>query len=101
MLRYLRDFGFGRRFEELESETRDEFQMFIEIIKHGPKYDHERVSGFEKFIKAKLYLSISLSEIYQRAECAVPQSFCSVFIQRFHQDFVQSTNGKARHGQHD
>lgn len=43
MLRYLRDFGFGRRYQELELETRDEFQMFIDIVKNGPKYEHEKV----------------------------------------------------------
>lgn len=44
MLRYMRDFGFGRRFQELELETRDEFNMFIDIVKNGPKYEHEKVS---------------------------------------------------------
>lgn len=46
MLRYLRDFGFGRRYEDLELETRDEFKMFVDIVKNGPQYDHEKVSGF-------------------------------------------------------
>lgn len=43
MLRYLRDFGFGRRFEELELEIRDEFKAFIDILKNGPEYSHEKV----------------------------------------------------------
>lgn len=43
MLRYLRDFGFGRRFDELELEIRDEFKMFIDAIKNGPVHDHEKV----------------------------------------------------------
>lgn len=47
MLRYLRDFGFGRRFDELELETRDEFKMFIDIVKNGPKYEHEKVFFFK------------------------------------------------------
>lgn len=46
MLRYLRDYGFGRRFEELELEQRDEFKMFIDIVKNGPKYEHEKVRVF-------------------------------------------------------
>lgn len=48
MLRYLRDFGFGRRFDELELEIRDEFKTFIDSIKNGPGYDHEKV-GREQF----------------------------------------------------
>lgn len=47
MLRYLRDYGFGRRFDELELEQRDEFRMFVDIVKNGPKYDHERVRVFD------------------------------------------------------
>lgn len=43
MLRHMRDYGFGRRFKELELETRDEFNMFIDIVKNGPKYEHEKV----------------------------------------------------------
>lgn len=43
-LRYLRDFGFGRRFDELEHEINDEITNFIYILKNGPKYEHEKVS---------------------------------------------------------
>lgn len=42
-LRYLRDYGFGRRFDELELEMRDELNEFIDILKNGPKYAHEIV----------------------------------------------------------
>lgn len=48
MLRYLRDFGFGRRFDELETEINDEITNFIDMLKNGPKYEHENVS-FECF----------------------------------------------------
>ncbi|XP_037033214.1 probable cytochrome P450 304a1 [Bradysia coprophila] len=41
-LRHLRDFGFGRRFSELELELEEELRQLIEIIKNGPKYPHER-----------------------------------------------------------
>lgn len=44
MLRYLRDFGFGRRFDELETEINDEISNFIDLLKNGPKYEHENVS---------------------------------------------------------
>lgn len=41
MLRYMRDFGFGRRHETLECHMRDEIMSFIEQVRDGPKYDHE------------------------------------------------------------
>ncbi|KAG5669890.1 hypothetical protein PVAND_000181 [Polypedilum vanderplanki] len=40
-LRNLRDFGFGRRFEEYEIEVKNEIENFINLIKEGPKYSHE------------------------------------------------------------
>lgn len=42
-LRYLRDYGFGRRFQSLEIEIQDEMRCFIEMVKYGPKYPHEKV----------------------------------------------------------
>lgn len=42
-LRNLRDYGFGRRFEDYEVEVRDEMQAFVSMIKEGPKFDHEKV----------------------------------------------------------
>lgn len=45
-LRHLRDFGFGRRFEDFEVEVRDEMSQLVEMIKSGPKYEHEH--GFLK-----------------------------------------------------
>lgn len=41
-LRHLRDFGFGRRFSELEMDIADELKQLIDIIKNGPKYKHEK-----------------------------------------------------------
>lgn len=40
-LRHLRDYGFGRRFSELEIEVRDEICAFLEMLRSGPKYKHE------------------------------------------------------------
>lgn len=48
-LRYLRDFGFGRRFQELELEINDEMTYFIDLLRNGPKYTHEKVCGFARF----------------------------------------------------
>lgn len=42
-LRHLRDYGFGRRFESLENEIKDEIMNFVNLIKEGPKYEHEKV----------------------------------------------------------
>ena len=41
VLRYLRDFGFGRRFEELESVISEEILDMIDIMKNGAKHPHE------------------------------------------------------------
>lgn len=42
-LRYLRDFGFGRRFETLEMEIQTQITQYIDMVKNGPKYEHEKV----------------------------------------------------------
>jgi hypothetical protein len=41
-LRNLRDFGFGRRFEEYEIEIEDEMKSLVNMIKEGPRFDHEK-----------------------------------------------------------
>lgn len=40
-LRHLRDYGFGRRFSDLECEVRDEICAFLDMLRSGPKYKHE------------------------------------------------------------
>lgn len=42
-LRHLRDYGFGRRFEELEIELGEEIKNLIDLIRNGPKYECEQV----------------------------------------------------------
>lgn len=42
-LRYLRDFGFGRRFDSFEKEIEIQIQQFIDMVRNGPKYEHEQV----------------------------------------------------------
>lgn len=44
MLRYLRDFGFGRRFDELEYSLNEELTYLVDLIRYGPKYDFEHVT---------------------------------------------------------
>jgi len=41
-LRYLRDFGFGRRYQDYEIEIADEMKSLVNLIKEGPKYEHEK-----------------------------------------------------------
>lgn len=43
-LRYLRDFGFGRRFDSFEKEIEIQLKQFIDIVKNGPIYEHEKVN---------------------------------------------------------
>lgn len=45
-LRNLRDFGFGRRQDELEIELENETRNLIDLLKNGPKYDFEKVFFF-------------------------------------------------------
>lgn len=42
-LRYMRDYGFGRRFDSLEGEIQSELVQYIDLLKNGPKYPHEEV----------------------------------------------------------
>nr|ARG41840.1 cytochrome P450 CYP304A1 [Bactrocera dorsalis] len=42
ILRYLRDFGFGRRYAELESVIQEEITDLLDLIRNGPRYTHER-----------------------------------------------------------
>lgn len=42
-LRFMRDFEFGRRQDELESEIEDEILILIDLLKNGPKYEFEKV----------------------------------------------------------
>lgn len=46
-LRNLRDFGFGRRHQNYEIEVIDEMKNLVNLIKDGPKYEHEK-----KYFKA-------------------------------------------------
>ena len=41
-LRNLRDFGFGRRYQDYEIEVMDEMKSLVNLIKEGPKYEHEK-----------------------------------------------------------
>lgn len=49
-LRNLRDFGFGRRHDELELELNDEILHLIDLLKNGPKYNFEKVYYMIKIV---------------------------------------------------
>lgn len=57
-LRYMRDFGFGRRFDSLEAEIEIQIRQFIDIIKHGPKFEHEKVVKIRLLVVKRMTLSI-------------------------------------------
>ncbi|XP_061391949.1 uncharacterized protein LOC133327408 [Musca vetustissima] len=42
ILRYLRDYGFGRRSDQLEAAIQEELSDMVSLIRNGPTYDHER-----------------------------------------------------------
>lgn len=55
----MRDYGFGRRFESLENEIKDEIMGFVNLIKEGPQYEHEKVRNFQRLPKYKKDLTVS------------------------------------------
>lgn len=64
-LRYLRDYGFGRRFQTLEINIQDELLSFIDLLKYGPKYPHEK-----KYVKDScINLPIAFSPFF--ANCFI------------------------------
>lgn len=79
-LRNLRDFGFGRRYEDYEIEVRDEMENLVAMIKEGPRYTHEthflKSGGKILLPKALLgclgncFLQILASERFERIEQA-------------------------------
>lgn len=57
-LRYLRDFGFGRRFDTFEKEIEIQIKQFIDMVKCGPKYDFEKVCTKVLMIKLRIQTKI-------------------------------------------
>lgn len=64
-LRNLRDFGFGRRQDELESDVNDEILNLIDFIKNGPKYGFEKVYKKWSALSNTLFLIIMIFIIPQ------------------------------------
>lgn len=77
-LRYLRDFGFGRRFSTFEVEINDELLILIDMLKNGSRYPHERVC-FDEFLGYQivwhLFLVWFLKEIIKNGKALCPYIF--------------------------
>lgn len=77
-LRHLRDYGFGRRFDELEAHINAELLQFVDLVRNGPQHEYERllVSG-DGIVElpaafagqpANQFLKCVLNECFDRAE---------------------------------
>lgn len=80
ILRFLRDYGFGRRFPEHEAEVNSELLSLIEMLKGGPKYEHEKTIFKDGYVKcpnvlfatfANAFLQIVTGERFAREECGI------------------------------
>ncbi|EDW14395.1 probable cytochrome P450 304a1 [Drosophila mojavensis] len=81
ILRYLRDFGFGRRFDQLENVIAEEITDMLDLIRNGPRYEHEhqlvkpggyriQLPLFFNPFSANSHFSIVYNERVPRAEMA-------------------------------
>ncbi|XP_005183115.1 probable cytochrome P450 304a1 [Musca domestica] len=67
ILRYLRDFGFGRRFQQLEAVIHEELTDMLDLIRNGPKFDHEREfvkEGGYRILMPYLFNPFSANSVY-------------------------------------
>ncbi|XP_018047195.1 PREDICTED: probable cytochrome P450 304a1 [Atta colombica] len=92
-LRHMRDFGFGRRQDKLESEIMDEMTLFLDILKNGPIYDGEKeiLKGNLALFPDILYASaanniwnIMFGRRFDRSEHDISRLLCrmSILFQR-------------------
>lgn len=92
VLRHLRDYGFARRFDPLEDEINSEIGQYIDTLKNGPKYPHEKVN-------IAIFFSVTYSTIRPPAEIhqRCPNSFAGwtrfSIWKLFFQGNVQRTAG--------
>ncbi|XP_058056096.1 uncharacterized protein LOC131207498 [Anopheles bellator] len=80
ILRYLRDYGFGRRFPAHEAEVNSELLNLIDVLKHGPKFEHEKSVMKDGYVKcpnilfapfASAFLQIVTGERFTREESGI------------------------------
>lgn len=77
-LRNMRDYGFGRRFEELEAHINGELLAFVDLVRNGPKYEYEReFVGSDGVVRlpaalngypGNMFLKVALNESFGREE---------------------------------
>ncbi|KAL0105457.1 hypothetical protein PUN28_016846 [Cardiocondyla obscurior] len=88
-LRHMRDFGFGRRQEKLESEIMDEMTLFLDILKSGPIHDGEKeiLKGNLALFPDILYASagnniwnVMFGHKFDRSEHDIPRRLCRAGI---------------------
>ncbi|XP_018357138.1 PREDICTED: probable cytochrome P450 304a1 [Trachymyrmex septentrionalis] len=88
-LRHMRDFGFGRRQDKLESEIMDEMTLFLDILKNGPIYDGEKeiLKGNLAFFPDIMYASaanniwnVMFGRRFDRSEHDIPRRLCRMAL---------------------
>ncbi|XP_036145097.1 probable cytochrome P450 304a1 isoform X2 [Monomorium pharaonis] len=88
-LRHMRDFGFGRRQEKLESEIMDEMSLLLDIMKNGSIYDQEKeiLKGNLALFPDILYASsgnniwnIMFGHRFDRSEHDTPRRLCRAAV---------------------
>ncbi|XP_011639779.1 probable cytochrome P450 304a1 [Pogonomyrmex barbatus] len=88
-LRYMRDFGFGRRQEKLETEIMDEMSLLIDILKNGPIYEGEKeiLKGNLAFFPDILYASsanniwnVMFGYRFDRSEHDISRQLCRAAV---------------------
>ncbi|XP_058811722.1 probable cytochrome P450 304a1 [Topomyia yanbarensis] len=83
ILRHLRDYGFGRRFEELEAETNAEIMTLIEMLKYGPRYEHEREFMKDGYVKCPAVFSACFANAFLHVFCGerIPREGAGVLFE--------------------
>lgn len=77
-LRHMRDYGFGRRFDELEAHINVELLSFVDLCRNGPTYEYERrIVSTDGIVElphalsgnpANMFLKVILNESFGRDE---------------------------------
>lgn len=98
-LRYLRDYGFGRRFDELELEMRDEIQLFMDLLRNGPKYEYEQVSSLAMHtLRIVCFISLCLQKYMVDGNVYCPHIFHAVMFNGLMKVICNERIPRAEHG---
>ncbi|XP_065088873.1 probable cytochrome P450 304a1 [Ochlerotatus camptorhynchus] len=69
VLRHLRDYGFGRRFEDLEADTQAELTTLLDVLKYGATFEHERLFARGGYVKCPEVFYGCLANVYFQVVC--------------------------------